>query len=180
MKTIICILFVCVGSILNAQKPPLKATVNCATVVGIYEGDLTDIDGISLKYAQNLCDVYYKGKLYTGKVKICSKNKIYGVTNYENGRLKGEQYFYFENGNLSHYVVYGKDTTEGEWGLLTVDDSLNTTGKPKYREIIDCEGVLNGEEVYYYENGKIRWKGTNLNGKRDGKWYYYDPNGAVM
>lgn len=180
MKIVSCCISLFFLSCINAQKPPLKATVNCASVIGIYEEDLTDKDGVSLKYSNNLCDNYYKGKPYTGKVKMCKNDKIFGITNYVDGRLKGEQYYYFENGNLSVYLVYGKDTTEGEWALLTDEEASEKNNKRTYREVIECSGVLNGEDLFYYENGQLKWKGINLNGKREGKWFFYDEKGAVM
>lgn len=179
MKLLICCISMFCLSYINAQKPPLKATVNCSAVVGIYEEDLTDKEGISLKYSSDLCDRYYKDKPYTGKVKTCKNNKIFGITNYVNGRLQGEEYFYSENGNLSLYRVYGKDTTRGEGALLTDEEASEKNGKPTFREVLCCDGVLNGEDLSYHENGKLEWKRLILNGIREGQWYFYDEKGAL-
>ena len=170
MKVFICSISIFCLSYINAQKPPLKASINCSAVVGVYEEDLTDKDGVSLEYSENTCDVYYKGKIYTGKVKMCKNNKIFGITNYVNGRLEGECYGYYDNGNLRGYAVYGKDTTLGEWGY----------DEPNHREFLSCDGVLNGEEINYNENGLVWFKGFNIDGKREGKWYFYDKKGSVM
>ncbi|MEY3500716.1 MAG: hypothetical protein RL308_2385 [Bacteroidota bacterium] len=170
MKLLICYISMFCLSYINAQKPPLKATVNCTAVVGIYEKDLTDKDGVSLEYSENTCEVFYKGKLYTGKVKSCKNNKIFGITNYVNGKIEGECYGYYENGNLAIYIVYGKNNSETEMGY----DEAN------HRTIMTCDGVSNGEEIQYNENGKLWFNGFNSNGKREGKWYFYDEKGAVM
>lgn len=170
MKVFICSISIFCLSYINAQKPPLKASINCSAVVGVYEEDLTDKDGVSLEYSENTCDVYYKGKPYTGKVKTCKNNKIFGVTNYINGRKEGECFWYNENGNLGRYVIYAKDTTDGEVGW----DEAN------HREVIDCDGVENGVEFYYQDNGGLWFNGVNVNGNREGKWYFYDEKGSVM
>lgn len=180
MKIFICSFSVFCLFYINAQKPPLKATVNCNSVVGVYYEDFTDKDGVSLKYSNDLCDCYYKGKLYTGKVKSCANNKMFAIENYVNGRLEGESFSYYDNGNLRFYTVYGKDTTEGDWALETDDDASKKNGKPTFREVLVCDGVLNGEDLNYQENGKLYWKGSNLNGNREGKWFFYDEKGAVM
>jgi antitoxin component YwqK of YwqJK toxin-antitoxin module len=180
MKVFICSISIFCLSYINAQKPPLKASINCKAVVGIYEEDLTDKDGVSLKYSENTCDVHYKGKPYTGKVKTCKNNKIFGITNYVNGRLLGERYDYFENGNLNSYVVFGKDTTNGEGSLLTDEEMTIKNNRLTFRDIVECNGVTNGEEIVYNYDGGVDRKGINVNGNREGKWYFYDIKGAVM
>jgi len=38
-------------------------------------------------------------------------------------------------------------------------------------------GILNGEAVAYYRDGKLRWKGHYYNGCCMGKWEYWDQHG---
>ncbi len=170
----------CLSSI-NAQKPPLKNDkFYCNTVAGIDDSEiLTDKEGISLEYSENICDVYYKGKLYTGKFKRCENNKIVAVTNYLNGRKNGEEYFYNDNGNLGLYRVFGKDTTDGEVSWETDEEASKKNNRPTFRRIIECSGVQNGEESEYYDNGQLNWKGFYLNGEIEGKWIFYNEKGAI-
>ena len=179
MKVLICSISIFCLSYINAQKPPLtNYKFYCNTIAGIYDSEiLTDKDGISLEYSENKCDVYYKEKLYTGIIKTCKNNKIFRITNYVNGRLEGEQYSYYDNGNLADYSVFGKDTTEGEVVLNTKRDEKGIV--LGFEQVIDCIGVENGEDLAYYENGKLQWKRLILNGKREGKWYFYDEKGAL-
>jgi antitoxin component YwqK of YwqJK toxin-antitoxin module len=165
-------------SYINAQLPPLtNDKFYCNTVVGIDDNEiLTDKEGISLEYSKNKCDVYYKETLFTGRIKTCKNNKIFKIINYVNGRLEGGQYSYYDNGNLANYQVFGKDTTEGEGALSTEHDK---DGQLWFREIIACIGVENGEDLAYYENGKLKWKRFFSNGKREGKWYFYDEKGVL-
>jgi antitoxin component YwqK of YwqJK toxin-antitoxin module len=181
MKVFICSISVFCLSFVNAQKPPLtNDKFYCNAVVGIDDSEiLTDKDGISLEYSSDTsCNIYYKGKLFTGKIKTCKNNKIFRVISYVNGRLEGENYSYFDNGNLAYYKVYGKDTTEGEWVLETQRDEKGVV--LGFKKVKDCSGVENGEDLAYHENGKLMWKRFILNGKREGKWYFYDEKGALM
>ena len=40
-------------------------------------------------------------------------------------------------------------------------------------------GKKDGAWVYYYPNGQVYYKGNYKNNKREGKWVYYYPNGQV-
>lgn len=180
MKTLLLLISVYFFSCLYAQKPPLtNEKFYCNAVTGIDDSDFTDKDGISLKYSSDTsCNRYFKGKLYTGKVKVCKNNKIFAISNYVNGRGEGEDYYYYDNGNLAYYRVFGKDTTEGEFALVTKRDDKGIVLGFKVEK--ECFGVLNGEEIHYHENGKVWFKGFNQNGEREGKWYTYDKDGELM
>jgi antitoxin component YwqK of YwqJK toxin-antitoxin module len=180
MKLFICIISMFCLSYVNAQKPPLtNDKFYCNAVAGIDDNDFTDKEGISIQYSSDTsCNRYYKGKLYTGKVKKCKNNKIESITNYVNGRHEGVSFSYYENGKLAEYSVFGKDTTEGEWVLETQRDEKGMV--LGFEQVKVCIGVQNGEDLAYHENGKLKWKRLFLNGKREGQWYFYDEKGALI
>jgi antitoxin component YwqK of YwqJK toxin-antitoxin module len=178
MKIFICVISVFCLSVVNAQKPPIKAA-NCNTVVAISYDDLTDEEGISLRYSKNNCVHYYKGKPYTGKVKWCKKDKIKEVVNYVNGKLEGETYSYYLNGNLFEYTGFGVDNFE----VLNYDPTTTVFSYSSSCWTIggdDPNRFYNGKYLKYHENGVLWYKGLYVNGSRDGTWYFYDEQGAVF
>tara|TARA_Y100001934_G_C11694843_1_gene469554 strand:- start:44 stop:247 length:204 start_codon:yes stop_codon:yes gene_type:complete len=41
------------------------------------------------------------------------------------------------------------------------------------------KGKLDGPVVSYYENGRLKERGTLKDGEQDGPWVYYHDNGTV-
>ena len=41
------------------------------------------------------------------------------------------------------------------------------------------EGKITGEQTYFYSNGNILSKGEMINGKENGAWKFYNPNGEL-
>ena len=42
------------------------------------------------------------------------------------------------------------------------------------------KGRLNGDAVYYYKNGKLKWKGEYKEGNIAGKWEFWNENGMKI
>jgi antitoxin component YwqK of YwqJK toxin-antitoxin module len=82
--------------------------------------------------------------------------------------------------------------TETEIGndlLYTKDNVRPYTGKCKVvypntemvKEVLTFrKGRLNGDALYYYRNGNIKWKGCYKDGFISGRWEYWDENGKIM
>ncbi len=151
------------------SQPKSNINMSCSSISGIYEDDLTDTNGVALKYSEDLGTLYYKGKPYTGIVKGCENGKIISITTYSNGKIEGDQYGYGANGKLSFRRTYGKNTSEPVAGY----DEKN------HLFPIYDEGILEGEEIMYFENGNVRFKGLYKNNLREGKWFFYDEEGKV-
>jgi antitoxin component YwqK of YwqJK toxin-antitoxin module len=157
---------------IHAQLPshvPKKANVKCNSIKGVLETSLADKDGLSLEYSNNICEVYFGGKLYTGIAKSCKDNVIVSITNYKNGLIEGENYFYKNSGFIDFYIMYGKNTK----------NIISGYDEPNHKEIAYCNGIANGIEVHFRDNGIVWFEGNNIDDKRDGKWTFYDNKGAV-
>lgn len=48
-----------------------------------------------------------------------------------------------------------------------------------YAKTMWHKGHIEGELVYYHPNGKRKMQGTITNGKRSGKWTWWDESGKV-
>lgn len=80
------------------------------------------------------------------------------VTTYKNKRVKIQNY---ENGLVvGRYRVYN---TQGE---LLYETDFDPQGNGLYKD-------------YYYKTGILKVKGHYKNGKKEGKWYYYDEAGNL-
>ena len=118
-------------------------------------------------------------------------------SNYKNGMLKGEQIFYYENGQIQEvrnfdkegnfsgvyksYHETGKLKSEGQY----INGSMSGKWKFFYRtgnikEIVHFrDNVENGPFVEYYENGKISAEGTYVNELEHGVLKKYNDKGEL-
>lgn len=118
-------------------------------------------------------------------------------SNYKNGVLRGEQIFYFENGQISEsrnfdaggafsgpyksYHETGKLKSEGQY----TNGSMSGKWKFFYRsgnikEIVHFrDGVENGPFIEYYENGKLSAEGTYANELEHGVLKKYNDKGEL-
>lgn len=118
-------------------------------------------------------------------------------SNYKNGVLRGEQKFYYENGQISEirnfdtngafsgpyksYHETGNIKSEGQY----VNGSMSGKWKFFYRsgnikEIVHFrDGVENGPFIEYYENGKMSAEGTYANEVEHGVLKKYNDKGEL-
>ena len=61
---------------------------------------------------------------------------------------------------------------EGGVGVLVVYDDYGRETKRK-----ELEGIIGDRTIERYENGNVREEGKYENGKKNGLWIYYRPNG---
>jgi antitoxin component YwqK of YwqJK toxin-antitoxin module len=118
-------------------------------------------------------------------------------SNYKNGVLRGEQIFYYENGqiqetrnfdesgsfsgayksyhengNLKSEGQYENGAMNGKWKFFFKTGSI--------KEIVFFRNnVENGPFVEYHENGKLRYEGTYLNEKEEGLLKVYNDKGEL-
>ena len=96
---------------------------------------------------------------------------------YRNGQKSSEQIF--GNGKIISAVGWKPDggrcpstKVEGGVGVLVVYDDYGRETKRK-----ELEGIIGDRTVERYENGNVREEGKYENGKKNGLWIYYRPNG---
>ena len=151
------------------QKMPPKTNPSCASIEGVFEQDLTDKEGIALKYSEDQSVIFYNKYPFNGKLKTCEKNKITSITTFVNGKKEGEFYGYYPNGKLAYFKLYGKNNSEP---ILYYDQK---NGK----SILIDDGILQGKEIHFQESGIIDFQGLNIDGNRSGKWEFYDSSGLM-
>jgi len=109
-----------------------------------------------------------------GIIKTYHQNKkINTITTYRNGIKDGQSFTYDELGNLMWKVFY----KNGKYGGEVIHYYRN--GIMNFREKYDSTGLSNGILEVWYENGKLRQRGMNLNSKMNGKWELFYPDGKL-
>lgn len=91
---------------------------------------------------------------------------------YENGR-EVEKRNYYPNGAISHLIVFSGNT-KLEKGYHEIGNKLSHEG---YWSTLENIHLQTGEWKYFYQNGKLHYKGKFTNGKRSGKWKGKHANG---
>jgi len=123
----------------------------------------------------------------------------YEEANYSKGVLTGERKIYFQNGNIDIIEVYNQSgQLDGEYkayhenGKLKVEKFYKNnlmegvlkvyypSGNIK-EEVLLTNNTENGPFTEYFENGKIQWKGTYLNGDNEfGLLEEFDSTGTLI
>lgn len=112
---------------------------------------------------------------------------------YINGEVVGMVKTYDEKGVLNEEIQYYEDFFEKLYAYDSKGNMYNLqtlelgTGKITFTDANDelsqqteyLGGEKNGEEIGYFDNGKVRFRGSYLNGNMEGKWTYYDRFGNV-
>lgn len=124
---------------------------------------------------------------------------IYEEANFTNGVLTGERKLYYQNGNIEIIEVYNQSgQLDGEYkayhenGKLKVEKLYKNnliegvlkvyypSGNIK-EEVLLSNNTENGPFTEYFENGKIQWKGTYLNGDNEfGLLEEFDSTGTLI
>ncbi len=115
---------------------------------------------ISEEYEQNVLN----GKTSTFYI---DGNKQLEV-NYQNGVRHGIALNWYESRSLKERADYEK-------GKLLSFEKFYENGQSKGKVII-TDGQLNGESIYFYENGTIHKKGSWKNDLKHGQWMTYGQN----
>ncbi len=114
--------------------------------------------------------------------------KLKSEDTYDNGKLNGLVTEYFENGNLRYKSAYADDKLVGVKEIYHPNGKL--AGKENFKEgkfvnngdFFDENGIITlqngtGYRVDYFANGRLSYKGSYRNGKRDGLNSWYNETG---
>ncbi|MDO5974992.1 toxin-antitoxin system YwqK family antitoxin [Flavivirga jejuensis] len=115
------------------------------------------------------------GKTYVGTWKYYQKNsdKLLTIEHYNNdGKLVGERFVYYPNGEIAEKQNYidGKLDGESFW---------YSENKVVLKAFIYENGELHGVSKYYSVTGDLIIEGPYKRGKKDGIWKYYE-NGKLI
>lgn len=115
-----------------------------------------------------------RGKTYVGTWKYYQKNsdKLLTLEHYnENGKLQGERFVYYDNGQIAEKTIYDGGQLKGE--------AINYTLKGVVlKQLFYVNNELHGEAKFYNPKGELIAKGQYKNGKKHGIWEYYE-NGEL-
>ena len=114
------------------------------------------------------------GKTYVGTWKNYQKNSntLLILEHYDTiGRLEGERFVYYENGQIAEKQFYKEGKLEGASVWYSED---NVTLK----EFFYVNGELHGMSKYYSTDGTLLVEGNYKRDKKDGIWKYYE-NGVL-
>ena len=93
--------------------------------------------------------------------------------NYSNGVLNGMEEKYFNNGQLQESINYIQGNFNGKRMVYWTNGILKEQNSFK-------NGVLGGDNFYYFSDGKLRKSlKFDSNGKRNGLWEDFHPNGQL-
>lgn len=120
------------------------------------------------------------------------EGKKTALFNYKKGKKDGKQTYYFENGEVSSFVNYKDGEKDGEsisyWkngkmelkesfddGELESIECFDKTGKSIYKKRLGSSTTLK----IPHHNGQTSATGKMKDGKKSGKWKYYDEYGTL-
>jgi len=100
---------------------------------------------------------------------------LQSTVNYNEGLVDGDAYFYYDNDKNTKMaeVQYSDDLIDGVY--MEYYENGAQKALLHYEE-----GILNGEAEYYYRTGRTKIKGKYKNGRKKGKWYFYDEKGNLI
>ncbi len=95
--------------------------------------------------------------------------------NYKNGKINGAAFFYFDDGKETKQVEIGfkDDVKQGKYQEFYDNGAQKAT-------LFYEQGNLHGDAEFYHTTGKIKIKGKYKNGKRRGKWLFFDTEGNII
>lgn len=111
---------------------------------------------------------------------------------FKNGDQHGYQRNYAVNGKMTSYDIYSEGSIVGTIYLDTNGNEIKRFGQfdgeiritdpsGSYDRFVGNyeSGFIDGETKWYDAEKNLITKGTNINGKREGVWYWYDDKGNV-
>lgn len=115
-----------------------------------------------------------RGKTYVGTWKYYQKDsdKLLTLEHYNaNGKLEGERFIYYDNGQIAEKTIYDDGQLQGE--------AINYTLKGIVIKLMFyVNNEPHGAAKFYNPKGELIAKGQYKNGKKHGIWEYYD-NGKL-
>ena len=128
-------------------------------------------DGTTLKVEGNVKDNLPYGIWRT----YYASGNLQSVTNYDEGEVNGDFYYYFDKNpkKLMIQARFDHDLLDGEY--MEYWDNGAQKAKLQYKD-----GKLHGKAFYYFSTGQLKTKGKYRKGKKKGKWLFYNPKGEVV
>ena len=114
------------------------------------------------------------GKIYIGTWKYYQKNSdnLLILENYnDNGKLDGERFVYYENGQIAEKQNYKYGELDGVSKWYSEKNSV-------LKEFVYVNGERHGVSKIYDPKGQLLVEGQYKRGKKDGIWKYYE-NGQL-
>jgi len=106
-------------------------------------------------------------------------SNVASIAAYSNNILIGEYIEYHKNGTLKIRGSFVSDSIKD----ITYKEKICFKSSDGINEIICMNTFYKGEKIgewkFYYDNGKLQYKGTYKKGKREGNWIYYDLSGNI-
>jgi len=88
--------------------------------------------------------------------------------------------YYGPSGRQSLKETYSKNLLHGQTTVYYVSEDANDNSMKVAKVSNYVKGVLEGEEIEYFESGTIKSKGQFIAGKRNGAYTINHPNGKPM
>ena len=148
-----------------------------------------DIEGYNRLYYPNgkkQIEYFVKDGLWNGyKREWDSTGILIQKEKYYNGELQDTSLYYFKNSNVERLDINSKGELRTSFlyyenGKLRTEMYFGRVSRDYYQSgVLSHEQklkgwMIEGEEKYYYENGKIKISGKVKENGEDGIWYYYD------
>ena len=110
------------------------------------------------------------GKTYVGTWKYYQQrsNELLTIEHYDNfGKLHGERFVYYENGQVAEKQNYIGGKLDGVSYWYSEKNVV-------LKAFIYVDGELHGPSKYYNPKGELIIEGQYKKGKKDGVWKYYE------
>ena len=181
----------------------------CGTIYKYFDNEDIEVSNIPNKYGekempfydQDSTPYYYyvKGRIKLSRDSIKAfQNVLYCISSYKGLKLNGTLYRFYLNGDTMSIESFKKGKWDGSnvffyhygnkreicnsWKNGMQDGAeyqYDKTGLIRYI----CHWDMNkreGEEIGYYKNGNICYKGNYSNNCKDGAWYHFTESGDTL
>lgn len=96
------------------------------------------------------------------------------VLTYKNGLPKGYAIFYYEDGKIMEQGNWDVNHWKGEYTFY------HANGNPAYKFNFDESGKRVGRQLYFHENGNLKYSGEWVDGKPDGAIGIFNEQGEKV